>query len=125
MSETITVTVPLTIRRRGGRKVVLSPAGQAINTTQPRIDNTLVKALARAFRWQRMLESGDYATIGELATAEKIHAGYLRRILRLTLLPPGMVEAILDGEYADLILADFVREPPTDWVADAETPKAF
>jgi len=116
MSETITVTVPLTIRRRGGRKVVLSPDGQTSRHHQSQIDNTLVKALARAFRWQRMLESGDYATIGELAAAEKIHAGYLRRILRLTLLPPRTVEAILEGQFRDAILADFSREPPTEWL---------
>lgn len=117
MSETITVTVPLTIRRRGGRKVILSPAGQAMSAAQPRIDNTVVKALARAFRWQRMLEGGDYATIGELAAAEKIHAGYLRRILRLTLLPPRLVEAILDGQAGDRMLADLMELPAIDWLA--------
>jgi hypothetical protein len=119
MSDTLTITVPLTIRRRGGRKVVLSPKGQPTTTSKPQIDSTLVKALARAFRWQRMLESGDYATVAELAAAEKINPAYLGRILRLTLLPPWTVEAILDGRMQDTMLADLMAKPTTKWLSDA------
>ena len=61
------------------------------------IDNAMVKAIARAFRWREMLESGEYATIREIATAEKINESYVGRVLRLTLLAPDIVEAILDG----------------------------
>ncbi|WP_438826874.1 hypothetical protein [Rhodovulum iodosum] len=68
---------------------------------QPRrTDNTLVKALARAFRWKRMLESGEFATIAELAEREGIAPSYMTRVLRLTLLAPDIVEAILDGKQA-------------------------
>jgi len=77
----------------------------------------LVKALARAFRWQRMLENGEYATVTELAAAEKINAGYVGRILRLTLLPPLTVEAILDGRAGDRMLADLMDQPASDWMA--------
>lgn len=115
-SATITVQVPLTVRRRGGRKVVLSPDGQQQSAGRAQIDSTLVKALARAFRWQRMLDNGEYATITELAAAEKISAGYVGRILRLTLLPPPTVEAILDGRAGDDMLADLLdRAPTTIW----------
>lgn len=113
MSDTVTIQVPLTIRRRGGRKVVLSPTDQAQKPDQSPIDNTLVKALARAFRWQRMLESGDYASVNELATAEKINAPYLGRILRLTLLPPSLIEDIIGGQKSDLLLADLIDRSPT------------
>nr|WP_221244447.1 hypothetical protein [Neoroseomonas alkaliterrae] len=65
-----------------------------------RQDVTLIKAVARAFRWRRMLESGRFATINELAAAEKINASYVSRVLRLTLLAPDIVEAILDGRQA-------------------------
>ncbi|MFC7478423.1 hypothetical protein ACFQS7_29140 [Dankookia sp. GCM10030260] len=62
-----------------------------------RADPALVKALARAFRYQRMLDEGRYATITEMAAAERIERGYLGSLLRLTLLAPDIVEAILDG----------------------------
>ena len=99
--QTITVKVPLTIRRRGGRKTILAPDGSEAWSPGPRVDPALVKALARAFRWRRMLEDGSYSTIKELAAAEKINASYLCRVLRLTLLAPQIVEAILDGRQGD------------------------
>src|SRR5690349_10798802 len=97
---TLTVRVPLTIRRRGGRKLVVAPEGSAI-TVPARVDSTLVKALARAFRWRRMLETGRFATIRELAAAERINVSYVSRVLRLTLLAPDLVEAILDGRQPE------------------------
>ena len=118
MSDTVTIQVPLTIRRRGGRKVVLSPTGQAQTPDQSPIDNTLVKALARAFRWQRMLESGNYASVNELAAAEKINAPYLGRILRLTLLPPSLVEEIISGKPTRILLADLMDISPTELWSD-------
>ena len=83
--ETVTLHVPFRVVKRGGRKEMQLPEGG----TQPRrIDNTLVKALARAFRWKRMLESGEFATIAELAEREGIAPSYMTRVLRLTLLAP-------------------------------------
>src|SRR5215207_5979239 len=94
----LTVRVPLAFRRRGGRKLVVVPGGApAWAPPRARIDSTLVKALARAHRWKRMLESGEYASVAELASAERINPSYLCRVLRLTLLAPDLVEAILDG----------------------------
>ena len=63
--ETLTVRVPFTLRRRGGRKLMMIPAGTP--DPRPQVDNIMVKALARAFRWKRMLESGEFTTIAELA----------------------------------------------------------
>ncbi len=119
MSEaaSITVRVPLTIRRRPGRKTVVTPEGAA--TSAPaRADPALVKALARAHRWQRMLEEGRYASISEMAAAERIERGYLGGILRLTLLAPDIVEAMLDGrQQADLGLPALVGPFPLEWDA--------
>src|SRR5437588_10498289 len=72
MSETFTVHVPMTFRRRGGRKLIVAPDGAAMPAIAPRfnIDNVLVKALARAFRWQKLLDSGTYSTIREIAAKE-------------------------------------------------------
>ncbi|HWL69279.1 MAG TPA: hypothetical protein VNS22_12935 [Geminicoccus sp.] len=98
-ATSITVRVPLTIRRRGGRKRVVTPEGSAGSTAlaRTRADPTLVKALARAHRWKRLLESGRSSSLSELAAAEKIDRSYLGKMLRLTLLAPDIVEAILDG----------------------------
>ena len=72
-----------------------------------RTDSTLVKALARAFRWKRMLETGEFATIADLAEREGIASSYLTRVLRLTLLAPDIVEAILDGRRGAVLLIAF------------------
>jgi hypothetical protein len=83
-----------------------------------RADNTLVKALARAFRWKRMLDSGEFATIGELAEREGIAPSYMTRVLRLTLLAPDIVEAILDGRQCPEVTLAKVLEPfPAAWAA--------
>ena len=98
----LTVHIPLTVRRRGGRKVVIAPDGtEAPAVVAARIDSTLVKALARAFRWRRMLEVGVVSTVGEIAVREKINKSYVSRVLRLTLLAPEIVEAILDGRQGE------------------------
>jgi len=111
--ETVTLHVPFRIVKRGGRKEMQLPEG----ATQPRrTDNTLVKALARGFRWKRMLESGEFATIAELADREGIAASYLTRVLRLTLLAPDIVETILDGQQGPRTTLEALREPfPADW----------
>ncbi len=101
MATSITVRVPLTIRRRPGRKTIVTPmADGAAPAIATRADPALVKALARAFRYQRMLDEGRYASISELATAEKLDRGYVGQLLRLTLLAPDIVVAILDAKQA-------------------------
>ncbi|MBB6012436.1 hypothetical protein HNR59_001781 [Aquamicrobium lusatiense] len=111
--ETVTLHVPFRVVKRGGRKEMQLPEG----ATQPRrIDNTLVKALARAFRWKRMLESGEYTTIAELAERERIASSYMTRVLRLTLLAPGIVEAILDSRQPTKFqLDDLLVALPGEW----------
>jgi hypothetical protein len=106
--RTVTVRVPISIRRRGGRKLVLAPDGTNVSAAPIRrhVDNAIVKAIARAFRWREMLESGEYSTIREIAHAEKINETYVGRVLRLTLLAPDLVEAIMNGRQPpDLTLA--------------------
>ena len=111
--DTVTLHVPFRVVKRGGRKEMQLPEGAA----QPRrTDNTLVKALARAFRWKRMLESGEFATIAELAKREGIAPSYVTRVLRLTLLAPDIVAAILDGRQGPEVTLAQVLEPfPLEW----------
>ena len=113
--ETITVHIPMTFRKRGGRKLVVTPDGAAW-APRPRVDNAMVKALARAFRWRKMLDEGVHATLEDLARAKGVNATYVSRILRLTLLAPDIVEAILDGRQPrELQLDDLLTGFPLDW----------
>ncbi|NOG74017.1 hypothetical protein [Roseicella sp. DB1501] len=98
-ATSITVRVPLKIRRRPGRKTVVTPIQDADEATvSTRADPALVKALARAFRYQKLLDAGRYASISEMAAAEKIERAYLGSLLRLTLLAPDLVEQLMDGK---------------------------
>ena len=111
--ETVTLHVPFRVVKRGGRKEMQMPEG----ATQPRrTDNALVKALARAFRWKRMLESGEFASISELAEKEGIAFTYMARLMRLSLLSPELVDAVMDGRQpAHITLANLMDPFPTDW----------
>jgi hypothetical protein len=112
--DTVTVCVPFRIIKRGGRKQIITPEG----ATAPRrqIDNTIIKALARAFRWKRLLESGAFATIEDLATHEGIAPSYMTRVLRLTLLAPEIVSATVEGRHGpDLGLPRLLRPFPVAW----------
>ena len=113
MPETVTLRVPFRIVKRGGRKEMQMPEGAA---HPRRTDSALVKSLARAFRWKRMLESGEFATIAELAEREGIAPSYMTRVLRLTLLAPDIVEAILDGRQGlEVTLARLMEPFPAEW----------
>ncbi len=115
-AQMLTVRVPLAVRKqRGGRKLMIAPAS---NTKRGSLaaDTTLVKAVARAFRWRRMMEAGRFGTIDELAAAEKINSSYVSRLLRLTLLAPDIVEAILDGRQPEGMTLPGLMEPfPVEW----------
>lgn len=116
--DTVTLHVPFRIAKRGGRKEMQLPEGAA-QARKP--DNTLIKALARAFRWKRMLETGEYATIAELAEREGIAAPYLTRTMRLAQLAPDLVEAILDGRQPrDLTLEAMRGQIPEEWSKQVE-----
>jgi len=99
MSQTFTVHIPVKFQQRGGGKLIVAPDGTAVPAIAARfnVDNTLVKALARGFRWRKLLDNGTYSTIKEIAGKEKIDASYVADVLRLTLLAPDIVELILDG----------------------------
>jgi hypothetical protein len=118
--RTVTVHVPISIRRRGGRKLVLAPDGTNATRTPicRRVDNAMVKAIARAFRWREMLEDGTHATIAEIAAAEKINESYVGRVLRLTLLAPDIVETILAGRQPPGLQLDrLMKRFPALWPA--------
>jgi hypothetical protein len=114
--RTATVSIPTTFLQRGGRKQILTPAGAAPWSCAPRVDTALVKAIVRAHRWRQMLESGEYASSAELAKAEKVSDSYVSRILRLTLIAPDIVEAILIGRQPSTLQLDNLLKPlPAVW----------
>ena len=116
-TTSVTVRVPLAIRHRPGRKTVVTPMTDGLAPVTTRADPTLVKALARAFRYQRLLDEGCYGSITEMAAAERIERGYLGTLLRLTLLAPGIVERILDGRQPESVTLPRLSSPfPTTWV---------
>jgi hypothetical protein len=135
-SNAIVVDVPLTIRRRGGRKLVISPVSAAqqepgswslqdaaglqrpasAGSTRHAVDEKLVQTLVRAFRWKQKLETGAHATISDLAAAEKLDTSLVSRTLRLTLLAPDLVEAILDGRQPDAAQRQtLLHKMPDEW----------
>jgi hypothetical protein len=117
--RTITVSVPISIRKRGGRKVVLAPDGAMHDPRKlfcQQVDNAMVKAIARAFRWREMLERGECSTVLEIAAEERINESYVSRLLRLTLLAPDIIEAILDGSQPpSMTLTRLMRQVPVSW----------
>ena len=115
--QTVTVTVPFAIRKRGGRKLILTPDGTpASPPTRSRPDSALLKALARGFRWRKLLENGHFATIEEIAKAENINPSYVSRLLRMTLLAPEIVEAILAGRQPEgLTMSRAIRPFALEW----------
>jgi hypothetical protein len=114
--RTATVSIPVTFLQRGGRKQILSPPGTAPWSPAPRVDGALVKAVVRAHRWRHLLEGGEYSSSAELAKAEKVNDSYLSRILRLTLIAPDIIEAILSGRQPrTLQLDDLLKPLPAAW----------
>ncbi len=112
--ETVTAHIPFRLVKRGGRKEMQLPEGAS---SHRKMDNTLVKALARAFRWKRILESGEFTTIAELADREGIAPSYMTRVMRLTLLAPDVVESILAKQHGlDVMLAQLLEPFPANWV---------
>lgn len=111
--DTVTLHVPFRVMKRGGRKEMHLPEGA---TKVRRTDSTLVKALARAFRWKRMLETGEFSSISELAEREGIAFTYMARLMRLSLLSPEFVDAIMDGRQpAGVTLANMMEPFPLNW----------
>jgi hypothetical protein len=113
----LVVSIPVSFLQRGGRKQIVVPPGAA--DWQPRAsrcENSLINALAKAHLWRRLIETGKYTSAAELSRAEGINESYLCRVLRLTLLAPDIVEAILDGRQPrTLELQSLLKPLSTDW----------
>ena len=123
--QTVTLHIPLAFHQRRGRRVLVAPDGAEpmalspalLPACTPRGVTSAVRALARAFRWRSLLETGAMATVHEIATAENINPSYVSRVMRLTLLSPEIVEAVAAGmEVSGAAALDRLMMPfPVDW----------
>lgn len=119
--QTIRVRVPITFRQHRAGKQVITPPGTPDWSPPARVDNVLVRALARAHHWRELIESGKYGSAAELARAERVNDSYVSRILRLTLLAPDLVEHILDGRQPrTLELNQLMSAFPCEWSSQRE-----
>ena len=114
---TITVRISMTSVRRGGRKVIVAPdGGDAWAPARPHPDEALIRAVVRAHRWKRLLVEQRCRSAGDLAEAEGVTRSFVTRLLRLTLLAPDIVEAILEGRQPKgLMLEELTRAMPSAW----------
>jgi hypothetical protein len=120
--DTLTIRIPMRLQRRGGRKLIMTPAGVAAVAPKPRRDETLIKALVRAHRWRRRIEGGQAKSITDLAEQEGVTVAYICRLLPLTCLAPDIVEKILDGwQPKGLRLAELLGNGPLAWNAQRNT----
>jgi hypothetical protein len=115
--STLVVRIAMGFQRRGGRKRIVAPDGSELApNSKPQPDGTLIKALARAWRWQQMLDEGICATVSEIGDAENISKSYVSRILQLALLAPDVVERVLEGSSGvDLRLEALRASIPLAW----------
>ena len=116
-TEAISIRIPMTFKKRGGRRIIVRPDGTNENPIPAATtDRSMVKAIARAFRWQRLLEDGTYKCLDDIARSERIGASFVSRIIRLSLLSPNIVDAILEGRQpAHLTLKRLMKPFPMEW----------
>ena len=110
----LTTFIPVRIKRRGGRKVVV-PA--AAGDKMPEHDAPILTALSRAFHWQRLIDEGIVSSGSDIARREGLHQTTVNELLRLTLLSPTLVRSILDGRQPKTLSLLWLKNnlPPSDW----------
>src|SRR3954463_11192569 len=127
-NDCLIVHVPMTFQRRGGRKLIVAPDGSLMSAASPRsnVDNVLVKALARGFRWGKLLDNGTYSTIKEISAKERVDVSYIAEVLRLTLLAPDVVEMVLNGRQPPgWQLRRFRNSFPIEWQAQRNALRGY
>jgi hypothetical protein len=121
-SSPISIEIPMAFKKRGGRKVIVLPDGSHGHPSPAAtIDNVMIKALARAFRWQRMLDDRVYRNNNDIARVERIDPSFVGRTIRLASLAPDIVEAILAGRQpVHLTLKELLGPFPVNWKKQRE-----
>jgi len=113
---TITVHIPISFKKHGGRKYIITPEAMPEQYTAPVEKDSILKAIGQAFTWKSMIEEGKVASVTELAKKLKVNESYAGRIVRLTLLAPDILESLLNGRQPKyLTLRDLSKPFPLDW----------
>lgn len=111
--------VPLTIKRRHTRKLLIAPPGQEDAKVRSSFDLPMIRTIGKAFYWQKLLDSGEVANATELARQLKLEPGWVAEVLRLTRLAPDIVQAILEGRQPRHLNLHAIRgrqaDVPVDW----------
>ena len=120
--DAVIIDIPMSFRRRAGRKeVILPPGAVAASVVPAKPPTSLEIALARAFRWQEMIESGQAESNSDLARKLKLDQSYIARTIRLASLAPDIIKAVLDGQEPDgLSLWGLRRDVPLLWQEQRE-----
>ena len=102
-NQKIIVHVPINLRKWGGKKVIVGPVGQDLRSLALHIrkDDKLLKALGRAYKWQKLIETGRCKNAKEISEIENINRSYVLRVLRLMRLSPKIIQSVLDGNQPD------------------------
>jgi hypothetical protein len=112
----LTISLPIQIKRRSGRKLVTLPSGDAAARPWDETPTPLQLALTRGYRWLAMLESGVLKSLRELARREGVDSSYVSRMINLATLAPDIVAAILDETFpADVTLFEIAVDPSALW----------
>lgn len=117
MKPPLRTDIAMNFKIRGGKSVMVLPDGtRAVAQREATIDSAMIKTLARAFRWQRLLNEGVYTTMDEIAEAEKIGASYISRVVKLVNLAPEIIELIMAGRQPPTLTLQRLLEPwPMGW----------
>ncbi len=122
MPEALSINIPINFKTWGGRKIIISPKGHDLRVLDNslRRDDTMLKALSRAHKWQKILRSGKSARA--IAHKEKLERSFILRTSRLTLLSPKIINAILNGEQPENFSLEKLRRQsiPPNWNKQAE-----
>ena len=115
--NTLTIHIPVSFKRRGGRKLILTPEGVVAPVAPaPSLDDTMVKTLVKAHRWRQRIETGKARSITDLAEQEQVTVAYVAKLLPLTCLAPDIVAAILDGRQPrGLSVNRMLQNVPKAW----------
>lgn len=117
MNLPLRTDITMNFKIRGGKSVMILPDGtRAIAQREATIDSAMIKTLARAFRWQRLLNEGVYTTMDEIAEAENIGASYISRVVKLVNLAPEIIELIMSGKQPPSLTLERLLKPwPMGW----------
>lgn len=113
---TVSVHIPITFKKHGGRKYIISPETMPEEYRTPKESDSILKAIGQAFLWKQMIDTGEVTSTADLAQKLKMNESYTGRVLRLTLLAPDIIDAIVSGcQPKHLTLRDFLKPVPHDW----------